>query len=588
MADSIAFAFGQKVSWKLAFSRYVSHVELRAQLQDEEVWLRRYLGSKSKYVDILNLGFELVERLPVASTRRVSLGETTISDRLLSLLDLKEKIDPDEIRAVNNRASRLGFTDVWNYIYRTQSEIDRQVILHQDSNSSRKQAFELLFDLADPRAQILQARLKECKKSLQEQARSQKTLMNFFDQSTVKPDQAVVEYESTLAEKGRLQKRLKEVREQARLALRRSEALHQAADQAHKALRNAMERRRCADRSVDIAYEALRSHKQSLLRQGNAFDKCPACSSRLDLRPVPEAHCNVCLQPKPEEPANDPNHNHREYERASAALATAEREASAAHDKYRDAATAAMEADEGIRDYQSREIAPFRDSIEELLTLHAAATERLTALSTQKEHYERLQEIESGIRATQKEIDALKGDIQRIRDQLSSRRRILAELDKRFHEGITALELPWFTGQAQLDHADYLPLIDQQAFSQLGGGIKAAVNVAYSFALMRHAMINHHVAYLPSLLIVDSINKNIGSNSTDRALANRIYKYALSTEDARADTAFTSPIQLIILDNDRPSKKNQKLVHEFHLSHEDPLVPGVTHEDTGEDPTHVE
>ncbi|GAA3733411.1 hypothetical protein [Salinactinospora qingdaonensis] len=584
MADAIGFVLGQKVNWKLAFKRYVSHVELRLRLQDNEVWLRRHVRNP-KYVEVLDLGRELVERLPVkAPSRQEAADEATLSDRLLGWLDLKETIAPDEVRAVNRRAARLGFLDVWPYLYRTQREIDRQVILHQDRNSARKHVFELLFGLTDPRAQILQARLKECEKSLREQSATHQTLQRFFEKSTTTPEQAVAEHQTACQEKEALQEQLRRVREQARAVSRSADPLRREVDQARQSQTEAAAQRHAADTRVDQAYEAVRSLKRSLAEHDPVFTSCPACAAALAGRTVPAGHCALCLQPQ----TSNNGETQRDrlqalHDQAVDKLAQAEQEAGLAAQTHREATTRATEAEDKLQAYQTQELAPLQETIEELVARNAATKERITTLQTQQEHYERLQEIEAGIRATQEEITDLKEKLKKLDDQLSSRRRSLNDMDERFQEVIDVLQLPWYNGNASLDHSNYLPLIDQQTFTDLGGGTQAAVNVAYSFALLQHALLSR-TTNLPGLLIIDSISKNIGANPKDRALADRIYEYALKTAAAWESTPFSGSrdCQLIILDNDRPKPKLRDQIHEIPLSYDAPLIPGVSHDDTGE------
>ncbi|OZM70296.1 hypothetical protein CFN78_25545 [Amycolatopsis antarctica] len=204
----------------------------------------------------------------------------------------------------------------------------------------------------------------------------------------------------------------------------------------------------------------------------------------------------------------------------------------------------------------------------------------------------RLREPHDRIRAMQHNILTLEAQL----EELNAREADFGEavvanpddlfeyLDGEFRKAIGEQELPWYAGRARLDPTTYLPLVDGQSFGDLGGGVKCAVAVAYSVALISYA-INFGPCDLPMLLVIDSPRKNVGNNAEDRALAHRIYRNFLTQIGARE--GLVRPFQVILADNDLPEDiaKQIKVIN-FDYPNE-PFIPGID-DPHGEDDDEIE
>ena len=129
---------------------------------------------------------------------------------------------------------------------------------------------------------------------------------------------------------------------------------------------------------------------------------------------------------------------------------------------------------------------------------------------------------------------------------------VVGHLNGSFRKIIRGINLPNSTGGARLDPATLLPLVDEQEFQRRGGGARAAVSIAYSLTLLTYAR-EQADAKLPAFLMVDSPQKNLGSNKHDTALSRRVYERFIDyMSEVSADERFRRPFQLIIVDNDIP------------------------------------
>jgi hypothetical protein len=168
-------------------------------------------------------------------------------------------------------------------------------------------------------------------------------------------------------------------------------------------------------------------------------------------------------------------------------------------------------------------VTPFVDAIKASSAELADITARLDALGRLQDAHDRLAEQYT-------HIEALKTRQTERRDRLVLRgadvedsKEVISRITKIFRRIICSIELPHATGRARVDPETLLPWVDEQSFTQRGGGARSAVSIAYSLALLTYTLEND-IATLPSLLIIDSPQKNFGSNKNDKLLAHRVYE----------------------------------------------------------------
>lgn len=572
LSDAISYCLGQKVEWRLAFSKYVTLCVLRIRIGENDYILRRPLGRGGTEIEIFNIGHELITRIPVKSDKHTP--GPTFSDWILGELMLKDVIDSDEIRALNSRTARLTFNDVWPYLYRMQSEIDRQIILHAGGrDGARRALFELLFGLSDPKARLLDARLKECRRSATEQERILRNVQAFFTDTGTPPEKSAAEQEAALREMERVTTALQHCRaaitewEKTRRDLR---AQCESAQQAwHR-----------ASATLDRARAAQHAHPGNAAHPPQPGQRrlpicCPVCSQEISPERAGPTQCVLCLQKAVK---STPTTVAKQTAPVPMDLGRAEEELTRA-------STVLTQALKALEDHGATDPEKTRLAVVELTGQQSAFRERIKQLAAGIAHSQRLQELRAGVNAAQEESEHLKHEIATLEQQKGQREQILSEIEERLHKEITKIAPPWFNGSVQLDRERYLPLVDGQSFTQLGGGVKAAINVAYSLALLRHTVTlgTAEKSRLPCFLIVDAIRKNIGSNDVDKEFSARLYWSAFAAGDALLELGLG---QVIVLDNDGPPEKvsSTKAFKSIKLTHEEPLIPGVSHADTGEDP----
>ncbi|WP_017607882.1 ATP-binding protein [Nocardiopsis xinjiangensis] len=559
LADAISYCMGQKVRWKKAFGDFVTKCELHVRIGNSEYILHRSLGAAGADIEVTNIGHEFVASLSVKKNGDPS--QPSFSDWILTELHLKQAIDPDAIRALGAERTRLTFTDLWQYLYRTQSELDRQVILHAGGRASaRKALFELLFGLSSTDERLLEAKLSESRKIIREQKSTVQSVQAFFAESGTSPDQAAAEHREAERELERVTSELAPLRSHVADWEKKRTVLRNEHDGARKAWARA---------AAAIERQDMKPVPGTLDHSGHAPVSCPACGQGVRSGRADAGACDLCLQIKPRKtpiPTRGPVgsvNTDEEFPRASTAL---------------------DQARQALQEHEANEPHDTRASIEELSNKKSAYRERLDQLTPR---IEALRDLFAGADAAKAEAKQVERKLKTVRAQIVDREVTLDELEEYFYEEVKNIDLPWFVGSATLDRKSYLPLIDGQEFEQLGGGTKAAVNVAYSFALLafstRLTIDYGEKPLLPCFLVVDAIRKNIGANAEDKNLSDRLYQRASS---AGTHLMVRGKGQVIVLDNDGPSEgvRRTGAFKEIKLSYTEPLIPGVSHSDTGEDP----
>lgn len=287
--------------------------------------------------------------------------------------------------------------------------------------------------------------------------------------------------------------------------------------------------------------KALRKRADDAARHGQAGSKqpsqwlhCPRCRADLRRRPVPDGCCHVCLQV---EPAPQP--------------------------------TSANDPAEGpVHE------APDPEEIAQAEGHAARADERVKVLEARLEPYRRLAKLYEERRRLESERSEAMAAVEQAEDSASQQRHRLSEFNAHFLAVVKELRPPWFERNAHIDTGSYLPIVEGDNFDEVGGGVRATINVAYHCALLEYARARG-ITHVPSTLIIDSPRRNLGSNAVDRALAQRVYTRFLNFRQHQISAGIEPrPSQLIIVDNDAPSASGPG-VRRVRFDHDDPFVPGV-------------
>jgi hypothetical protein len=131
---------------------------------------------------------------------------------------------------------------------------------------------------------------------------------------------------------------------------------------------------------------------------------------------------------------------------------------------------------------------------------------------------------------------------------------------------VEALELPVFGTEprAAIDRNDYEPIVNGRKFPELSAGVRVLVNIA-------HLLAHHRAALelglpLPGLIMIDGINKNIGTAEYDAARVEDAWSQLMDLSNTLGDD-----LQVIVAANDVPPRLRPFV--RLTLSAEDRLIP---------------
>ena len=277
--------------------------------------------------------------------------------------------------------------------------------------------------------------------------------------------------------------------------------------------------------------------------------------------------CNLCgeLLPGGKHPAERKRLElaYSESKNEESTLATAIKQA---HERAQAARLALKKVLEEADDQAGDSVTPFVDAIAHASADLARIRGELTSLERITDSHRRLREKFDDIAAMEEQQKVRRSQALE-EEQLESSENVVLALNAIFRRIVQGIELPHATGRARLDQESLTPLVDEQKFAQRGGGARSAVSIAYSLTLLTYTLENA-LAKLPGLLIIDSPQKNFGSNRDDKALAHRVYDRFLDyTSELRGlgEGRFYRPFQLIIIDNDIHADIRKRVkVHQFN------------------------
>lgn len=555
MVDCIDFVLGRNVQFRGAVHDDLREVSARISVDGRTYRLRRSRKSDGTIGVATDRG-KKIDWFPVQPRG----GKQGFSDWLLDQLGLA-----DDFAAVRRSGQRsLGFAhDLLPHLHIRQEDIDRFIIrpASDSESAARKAVTELLLNLSSQELEEARAQMQDLSNRIERHSEKLRDIRAFLG-STGDPTALDAERERLLAREQQAREHLRALRNRAREAVDRTDrrelveaqsqwhaaesALHRARQQ-HDALTTEVE-------SLDASLAALADAKANAMLATD-WEHCHACGNSLADRVVPAEHCSVCTLPLPE------SARAAEKARLLQARTNASERRDAAAEQLRDAERAAQRAEEEfnrvseiVDDRTAEAVAPFADALTRAASDLGAVRAQLEALARLHEPHERLAERDEEIQRLKAEREEAEHRRDLAARRLVDRDEILDHLDGLFRKIVAGFELPWATGRARIDRDTLLPMVDEQDFAQRGGGSRTAVSVAYSLALLLHAMEDTR-SKLPTLLILDSPQKNLGNNSHDQQLAERIYGWIASYISDQRDTYGDryNEYQLIVVDNDIPA-----------------------------------
>jgi hypothetical protein len=562
LLDSAAFAMGRDTEgFRGVVDKHLQVVEVGIRVRTGTYALRRSRRSPST-VEVVDESGTSLGRYPVKDG-----GDSvqTISSWLLEQVDLDDAFSA--VRLPGGKT--LDFpTALLPYCYLNQWDIDRHIIQTPRMDSTRHRVLRLALNLTTVDYERLSAQIKDIDADIARRRRRAQEIGGFLDGSAATHGQAVEEEIRVLRRQEADAKawldRVKGEASTATTAAERERDLVRAARQevagAESALNSARERHRVEQDKVDEWEGALReldSQEEAAaripVRPHVAEMFCGNCGSSLHDRTPTPGQCYVCLGPLP------PHRREAERVRIQGNLALAREEAGRLKAEVLEGEGRAQRAFDDleamIRDFDNATrdgVTPYVDAI-----AHAAA--ELARIRQELASLDRIQDAHSRLRQQFDEIAEIEKDQAARRERLeidatevTPLEEVLDHLNGIFRTIIAGIDLPNSTGRARIEPSTLLPLVDELEFRKRGGGARAAVSIAYSLALLTYAR-ERADARLPAFLMVDSPQKNLGSNKDDKALSRRVYERFIDyMGELDADKRFQRAFQLIIVDNDIP------------------------------------
>ncbi|MEV0586746.1 hypothetical protein [Nonomuraea sp. NPDC050310] len=593
----IKHAFGGNAALTPAVVQHVTHVDLAIRAGESSLILRRRIGADSGVVEVIEPGSNLVQHT-WAVTPKPADGPS-ISRFMLEELGIPVERVPTSRAGINSRTVALTFNDIFRYCFLQAKEIDRSVVGHLDlasTNPKRIAAFELMFGLTDPelvelkrQRGIARDRAKQLDKDAAaidrfirdagiadvEQLRTRR--MDLAQQLAAAEDKLQATRDEVAALIGAEEDRRAELSE----ALTASKKRHEEADLLAVTVRG--REATLAQLRLDLAKAERRSTAIGLLAPFE-FVTCPRCMQDLDDREVEGTTCRLCCQPLAPVDVEDVRASDQNADRIQEQIVETEallRADTAALEHARlSARHMDLRLDTLHREYDQATANTTSPRIEAVAQLSRYAESLRHGIDEAGQHIEmwrRLEEVRAQAAAYRKTDRQLKVDITERERALRARGAQLDEISAAFTDEVNLIGIPT-DGTARIDPDTFLPLVGDTAFEDLqasGGGASTALNIAYHLTLLITALNDPNVL-LPSLLIIDSPRKAIGTVDRDRELGRRIYARLATLVEA-----YKGRVQLIVADNDVPPELVTTR-NTIVLTTEHSAVPGVTNTGVGE------
>jgi AAA domain len=575
LLDCIAYALGRDIAeFAGAVDRQLREVEVGVKFPQGTYILRR-ARSSSGHVEVFDEAGTALGRFPTRSKD----AQLTISEWILTELDLVETFTSVRLK----RAKPLDFAEsLLAYCYLTQADIDRHIVRDPKDNEERLAVLKLLLNLTTGEFERLSGEIHENELEVTRILKRADTVRDFLGESQATDRHAVAD------ELDRLRTAL-DVAEQARAA---AAANARGASQFADTLRRRVEEARRAVGQAEIQLDKMRTKRDGVLARIEQAEEGLAKLNELeklspDDRPdlaLALDHCVVCtasLSDIPREPGTCymcgsllAGHEHSKqrqqlnivYQNAATALNEANQAVKDADDEAAEKRRSLKQLAEQLDDDTRESVTPFVDTIAANSAEVADIRARLDALGRLQQAHDRLAEQYQHIEVLKRRQDERRAQLDLIAGDVRDVDEVVGEITEIFRRIVKSIGLPHATGRARIDPETLLPLVDDQTFTQRGGGARSAVSIAYSLALLTYTL-ERATAAVPSLLIIDSPQKNFGSNRNDKQLAHRVYERFLDLMEERREWGageFARPYQLIIVDNDIHTDVAKRIkVHRF-------------------------
>jgi hypothetical protein len=573
----------------------VSHVSGELQIEDEEISVvRRLSQTSSARVDIAAHDFSA--SLPAMKAER---GRESYGTWLIERLGLPQLVVPSApTRPAESGVQPVSIADYLRYCRLTQKEIVADVLGSSTwfKDYKRRVVFGIYFGTYDEEIAKLQEQLREIEGEMRN-LRQGTSAFDRFLEGTVLDNRAALE--AGLAEAHRQQQAAS--KERTTIADQQdtvpaAQDLRRQVATIDEELAKLHARRKGELSSADELVELSRQLRAQSARLTKAvvssahfvdfeFRVCPRCGHDVEAGRASEDNCLLCLQP----PSSKVTRADLLVEQVRVEAQIDETDELAEFHRQAASEIAVVESDERKR----------RDDVAEKLddvtkTFVSDRAQRMTQLAAEQadararvdQFTEYLALFDKADRARGR-LDVLEGERAQVEQRLSRAEEIDRAAEARIHAFeqefatmVERLQLPLFEEgadpRAAIHPGDYQPIVNGRRISEHSGGMAVLINVAYMLAL--HRMAIEHGLRLPSLLMIDGINQNLGRNEYDSVRYELIW-----TQLAEFHYSYGDRIQMIVATNDIPPFIDDLDVVRLRLTETDRLVPPTDEPDEAAD-----
>jgi AAA domain len=309
LLELIRWGLGGNAILSSAVRQVGRQLALTIELAGEPLILIRGIASHKSRVAIHD-----ADGAPLTTTRTGHPQEQdSISHLLMSRLGIPEVRVPRSRRNPAGQHTSISFSDVYDYMYLQQTEIDRSTANHLDAvrDPKRRSTFELLYGLIDPQTAQLKVELGTLATEL-EQAQTAEREIDRFVASLELPSRERLEQRIQGADgvEEALQRELRHVRREMRAADAGVNPTLRLAEQLSEQLTDAVAGRERAIAQVEnlerlrsqVALDEQRTLKAMLAGAQLStieFRTCPRCLQQLPESEQQQGHCMLCGQPEP-------------------------------------------------------------------------------------------------------------------------------------------------------------------------------------------------------------------------------------------------------------------------------------------------
>ncbi|CPS05928.1 AAA family ATPase [Mycobacteroides abscessus] len=584
--ECIKYAIGGQARIAPIIRDHVSRIRLEIRVGDDVFKLTRNVGNGTSIVDVVDLG-NGIEYGPLSiSDSKSSESEQNLNSLLMNSMGL-----PTNAYSTGKKnMQRITFNNVWSFIYVEQREIDRSVARSNDTwaQPARRTTFELLFGLTDSRVLELKKNELEAEEALARAQREELSVLGFLEDSKTSTREEVehavhIEHERN----ANAQRRIDVIHEEAEairgnvgvvrdLVLQTRDEVSHLQNQLRELELSKEEHARLLSRLKAREIENQRAEQAASILAPIDFVICPRCAQSITHREHVPGACTLCLQ---QEPIDDQLLVHRskhEVERLSAQrqevetlLSTTEQ----AHTTTRDNLAKAQDnlanletlLDERTRYFVSPRLEQYADAVAEA----AAANAVLDSMNTILRQWDRAADIGTFRLSAEHKLEYVRAERKNAEQAVSdTRNRLLEALSADYRDIIAKIGVPTIT-EAHIDPRSYLPFANNDRFDKIStGGITTALVAAYWVTVLATALRERETNY-PTLLIIDSPRKSIGSQNS--RMVDELYNVLGTLAETYGDS-----MQVIVADNDIPSDISKRW-QDIRFSYENPTVPTVTH-----------